>query len=183
MKNKKPSPWRTVIGMMISPSAALKSAFDSKWYFSAMISSLAFGLFFFQTGLDLYKTGQKEMTFLFVSAAAGIGYGLLVIPLISVVVWTILKLFKTDKGIASAVSSLCLSYSGALIYGLIGIIFSFALEWKTSVAFGVSGVLWAIGPMIYTIRGLTGGKTGVSVFISTMVGAAVLISWSFFGNL
>lgn len=167
----------------MNPSAALNSAFDERWYFSAGISSLAFGLLFFQTGLDLYKTGQKETGFLLVSAAAGMIYGLLIIPLISIVVWTILKLAKSDKSLANAVSALCLSYSGALIYGMIGLIFSFVLGWKTSVAFGVSGVLWAIGPMIQTIRGLTGGKTGVSVLISTVVSAAVLISWSIFGNL
>ena len=56
-------------------------------------------------------------------------------------------------------------------------------RWKTSVAFGVTGVLWAIGPMMITIRELTGGKNSLSVPIAAIVSAVVLISWSAFGNL
>lgn len=82
-----------------------------------------------------------------------------------------------------AVSSFCLSYSGALIYGVLGIAFSLILGWKTSLAFGITGVLWAIGPIIITIRELTGGKNSLSVPIAALVSAVVLISWSAFGNL
>ena len=41
----------------------------------------------------------------------------------------------------------------------------------------------AIGPMIITIREMTGGKNVLSIPIATIVSAAVLVSWSFFGNL
>lgn len=183
MKQAQPSLFRTVFGMMINPAGALKGAFANKWYLSAVVSSLAFGLFFIQTGLDLYKTGQKEIDFVLISAGAGIAYGLIMIPLIGMVIWVILKAAKTDKSLLQAVSAFCLSYSGALIYGLLGIIFSIALGWKTSVAFGVTGVLWAIGPMMFTIRELTGGKNVLSIPLATAVSAVVLISWSLFGNL
>ncbi len=110
-------------------------------------------------------------------------YGIVAIPLLAVVIWVILKAAKTDKSLLQTISSFCLSYSGALIYGIIGIIFSLALGWKTSVAFGVTGVLWAIGPMIITIRELTGGKNALSIPIAAAVGAIVLLSWSFLGRL
>jgi hypothetical protein len=183
VERAKPSLVRTIFGMMISPSAALRSAFANKWYLSVAVSALAFGLFFFQTGLDLYKTGQKEMGFVFLSVGAGVAYGLVMIPLLGAVIWLLLKAAKTDKSLLQAVSAFCLSYSGALVYGVLGIIFSLVLGWKTAVAFGVSGVLWAIGPMIFTIRELTGGKNALSVPLATAVGAVVLISWSLFGNL
>lgn len=183
MEQTKTSLFRTIIGMMISPASALSGAFSNKWYLSAGVSALAFGLFFVQTGLDLYKTGQKEMDYVLISLGAGVAYGLVMIPLIGAIIWVILKAAKTDKSLMQAISAFCLSYSGALIYGLLGIAFSLALGWKTSVAFGVTGVLWAIGPMIFTIRQLTGGKNALSVPLATAIGVVVLISWSIFGNL
>lgn len=183
MEQVKPSLFRTIFGMMINPAGALRGAFANKWYLSAGVSALAFGLFFVQTGLDLYKTGQKELDFVLLSAGAGIVYGLLMIPLIGAIMWVILKAAKTDKSLLQAMSAFCLSYSGALLYGVLGLVFSLALGWKTSVAFGVTGVLWAIGPMIITIRELTGGKNALSVPLATAVGAVVLISWTVFGNL
>lgn len=183
MEQAKPSLLRTIFGMMINPAGALRGAFASRWYLSAAVSALAFLLFFVQTGLDLYKTGQKELDFVFLSAGAGVFYGLVMIPLVGAVMWVILKAAKTDKSLMQAISAFCLSYSGALIYGVLGIVFSLALGWKTSVAFGVTGVLWAIGPMMFTIRELTGGKNVLSVPLATAVSAVVLISWSLFGNL
>jgi hypothetical protein len=184
MKNSvNPSLFRTIFGMMISPAGALKGALSSKWYLSVMVSALAFGLFFVQTGLDLYKTGQKDISFVLLSVGAGVAYGLLVIPLLAGIIWLILKVAKTENSLMQAVSSFCLSYSGALIYGVLGIAFSLILGWKTSLAFGITGVLWAIGPIIITIRELTGGKNSLSVPIAALVSAVVLISWSAFGNL
>ncbi len=183
MEQTKPSFMRTIFGMMINPAAALKGAISGRWYLGPLVSALAFGLFFIQTGLDLYKTGQKEWNFVLFSAGIGLVYGLIVIPVISSILWVILKAARTDKSLLQTVSAFCLSYSGALIYGITGLIFSLALGWKTSVAFGVSGVLWAIGPMIITIRELTGGKNALSVPLATLVGALILISWSLFGNL
>ena len=183
MENTNPSLIRTIFGMMVSPAGAIKGALSSKWYVSVAVSALAFGLFFIQTGLDLYKTGQKDMSFVILSLGTGVFYGLLVIPLLAGIIWLILKISKIRIGLLQVVSSFCLSYSGALIYGLLGIGFSIVLGWKTSVAFGVSGVLWAIGPMIITIRELTGGKNSLSVPMATLVSAIVLISWSTFGNL
>jgi len=184
MENTKQSLFRTIFGMMINPSGTLKNALlSTKWYFSLAISALAFGLFFVQTGLDLYKTGQKGLDFVWLSGAVGVVYGLFAIPLIGLFIWIMLKISRSKRNIIETVSSFCLSYSGALVYGVLGIAFSFVLGWKTSVAFGITGVLWAIGPMMITIRELTGGKNTLSVFLATAVGVLVLVSWSIFGNI
>lgn len=182
MDTGRQSLFRTVIGMMFNPAGVLKnSVVGTKWYLSAAISSLAFCLFFVQTGLDLYKTGQKGIDFIWFSAGVGAIYGLAAIPVIALFIWASLKLCKSDKGAAWAISSLCLSYSSALIYGISGMIFSLALGWKTSVAFGVTGVLWATGPMIAAIREMTQGKNVLSIPIATVVSAIVLFSWSLYG--
>lgn len=184
MENTKQSFLRTIFGMMINPAGTLKSVIlSTKWYFSVTVSALAFTLFFGQTGLDLYKTGQKGLGFVWLSGATGVLYGIIVIPLLGLLIWTVLKLSKANRKVSETISLFCLSYSGALIYGVLGLIFSLVFGWKTSVAFGVTGVLWAIGPMIVTIRELTGGKNALSVPIATVVGVLVLFSWSFFGNL
>ncbi|HBP38700.1 MAG TPA: hypothetical protein DD640_08170 [Clostridiales bacterium] len=169
--------------MMVNPAAALRGALAGRWYLSAAVSALAFGLFFAQTGLDLYKTGQKELIFVLLAAGAGLLYGLAVIPLVAAFLWLVLKAARSDQGILQTISVFCLSYSGALIYGILGLVFSLALGWKTSVAFGVTGVLWAIGPMMVAIRELTGQKRTLSFFLSTLVGALILLSWSVFGRL
>ena len=111
MEHTKTSLTRTIFGMMINPAGALKGAFSSRWYLGLVVSALAFGLFFIQTGLDLYKTGQKEMNFVLISAGAGITYGIIMIPLIGMVIWVILKAAKTDKSLLQAISAFCLSYS------------------------------------------------------------------------
>lgn len=183
MDIRKQSIFRIIIGMMINPAGALRSAFTCKWYLALSVSALAFGLFFAQTGLDLYKTGQKNWDFVFLSVITGILYGLLIIPLIGVMIWAILKFTKSKKDVKWIVSTFCLSYSGALIYGIIGLVFSIVLAWKTSVAFGVTGVLWAIGPMIITIRAATDGKNAMSIPIATIVCSVVLLSWSLFGQI
>ncbi|SHK16358.1 hypothetical protein SAMN02745975_03783 [Geosporobacter subterraneus DSM 17957] len=184
MEQERVSFFRTVIGMMISPAGVLKSALSSnRWYLSVVISLFAFGLFFLQTGLDLYKTGQKEFPYVFAALGVGAAYGLFVIPLVAVFVWILLKAARIEESMFQVVSAFCLSYSGTLIYGIIGTVVSLTLGWKTAVAFGVTGVVWAVGPMMYTIRELTNGKTYLSIFISAVVGLAVMISWGYLGNL
>jgi len=184
MNDKKPSMIRTVFGMMISPGPTLKTAVSGlPLFFSLLVSALAFLLFFAQTGLDLYKTGQQGLGFVLMSAGAGAIYGITVIPLLGIVIWLILKLAKSDKGLGWAIRSFCLGYSGTLIYGIIGMIFSLALGWRTSVAFGVTGVLWATGPIIAAIREMTDGKTALGILLATFAGATVLFSWAIFGNL
>lgn len=180
---EKQSLFRVIIGMMINPAGAIKAVASTKWYFSMIVSGLAFGLFFLQTGLDLYKTGQKSMDFVYLSAGTGIVYGAVVIPIVGVFAWLILKTAKVDKSLTWAISSFCLSYSGALIYGLLGILFSLFLTWRTSVAFGVTGVLWAVGPLIVSVREMTKGNTIISILIATLYSSLILLSWSFLGNL
>ncbi len=174
----------TLIAMMVSPAKALKESVNKiPWFFSLAVSSLAFGLFFFQTGFDLFKTGQRGLSYVFLSTATGLIYGLAAIPLLAVILWLVLKIAKTDKSLTWTISSICLSYSGTLIYGLLGIVFSFTFGWKTAVAFGITGVLWATGPIIATIREMTKGKTLLGIVMATLAGAAVLFSWATFVRL
>lgn len=184
MKFAKVPVLRTLISMMLNPAAILKSTLAGiPWFFSLAVSALAFALFFLQTGLDLYRTGQKQLGFVLGSAGAGAVYGATAIPLLAIAVWMFLKIGRTDKPVGWAISSFCLRYSGAFIYGLLGLVFSLAFGWKTAVAFGVTGVLWATGPLITAVREMTGGNTALGVLFASAVGLVVLITWSAFGSL
>ncbi len=125
VEQAKPSLFRTIIGMMINPARALRGALASRWYLAAAVSALAFGLFFGQTGFDLYKTGQKELGFVLLSAGAGLAYGLVLIPLLGAVLWLILKTAKTDKSLLQAVSAFCLVTAGPWLWR-VGIVFSWS---------------------------------------------------------
>jgi hypothetical protein len=121
--------------MMISPAGALKGALSSKWYLGLAVSALSFGLFFIQTGLDLYKTGQKEWSFVLLSAGTGVAYGLVVIPLIASVMWVMLKAAKQTESV-QAISAFCLSYSGRAHLRYLGLVFF------PGVGAGKSSCLW-----------------------------------------
>jgi len=173
-----------IFSMMISPKKTFNEGVNkTKWYFSLIVSGMAFGLFFLQTGMDLYKTGQKNILFVIFSGIIGLGYGIIIIPFIGVLVWLFLKIFKSTKTIQWSISTICLSYSGGLIYGILGIIFSLVFGWKTSIAFGVTGMLWAIRPMILSVKEMANGKLAISVVITTMISVFVLVSWSLFGQI
>lgn len=178
------SKFRTVVGMMISPGNALKSAIkDTPFYFSIIISAVAFALFFLQTGLDMYRTGQQGLSFVYLVALVGVVFGAVVVPILATVVWLIAKMFGCDKTIQWTISAFCLSYCGALVYCILGIIVAVFYKWRTAIAFGVSGVLWAIGPMIAIIREMIGGKIFVCIFLSSAIGSLVLYAWSFIGKM
>jgi hypothetical protein len=169
--------------MMMSPGTAIKNAVAGiPFYFSVLVSGLAFGLFFLQTGLDLYKTGQQSLFFAIAVTLIGGAFGIVVIPALAVIVWVITKAFGNKKTIKWTISAFCLSYSGALVYCVFGIVASVALGWRTAVAFGVTGVLWAIGPMISTIREIVEGKIYLCVILAAATGSAVLFCWSFIGR-
>jgi|GEM_PF-348722 len=174
----------TLISMMLNPTTILKSTLSEiPWFFSLLVSTFAFALFFLQTGLDLYRTGQRQLIFVLKSMAIGAVYGTIAIPFLAVVVWGFFKITRNEKSLFWTISSFCLSYSGALIYGLFGLFFSLVFNWKTAIAFGVTGVLWATGPLITTIREMTRGNTSMGVLFASAIGIVVLVTWSIFANI
>lgn len=184
IKRIRPSKIKSLFRMMMSPMKAIKDNVDQiPMKFALLVGGLAFMEFFLITGLDLYKTGQKGFIFVIFSSLTGFIYGITIIPFFGILIWLVTKLFKTEDTMTFAIKSICLSYSGALIYGLIGLIFSLFFSWKVSIAFGLTGVLWAIGPMFYTIRRMSQGKLALSIILSTVIGSLVIYSWSFFGKI
>ena len=102
--------WRIILNMMLSPANVIKGAMGMvPWQFAVMVSTVAFMLFFMQTGLDLFRTGQKDMLFVVLSALKGAVYGMVAIPALATLMWMIAKLFKSDKDLKWVISAFCLS--------------------------------------------------------------------------
>ena len=180
---KHPNPLRAALAMMINPAAVLQKRVGGiPWPFSLSISALAFTLFFMQTGLDLLRIGQKGIGFVVLLSVEGLVFGSLGIALLAVLAWSITRLFKGSKPIGWAISAFGLGYCSTLIFTILGMFFSLVLHWNTSVAFGVSGVLWATGPMIASIRQMSRENTALSVIVATLCSGLLLIGWALLGN-
>lgn len=176
----KRGPIATIFCMMMNPRLIMESSLKTfPWYVAALVSGLAFATFFMQTGYDLYKTGQESLMYAIKLTGLGAAFGLVGMPIISIIVWPILKLSKTESSLTNTVKFVCLSYSGALIYGLVGIAFSLILGWRTALTFGATGVLWSMGPLMISFRKALKDKLIVAVLLTTLVGAAILFAWQF----
>ena len=181
---KQPNAIRSAIIMMFNPGEVLKNSISHiKWPFSLGISMTAFMLFFFQTGLDLLRTGQKSFPFVLLLVLEGALFGIFGVGLLAALAWILAKLFRGDKTLSWVVTAFGLSYCSSLIYGLLGLIAAFVLNWNTSIAFGVTGVLWATGPIISTIREMLRGKMMISIIIATICSSLLLCGWSLLGNM
>jgi len=180
---KSPFPWRAVFIMMINPNVVLKKMVGRiPWPFSLAISALAFMLFFMQTGLDLMRIGLKGSGFVVLLSVEGLLFGSLGIALLAMIAWGITRVFKGNKPLGWAISAFGLGYCSTLIFTILGMFFSLLLNWNTSVAFGVSGVLWATGPMIASIKEMSRDNTALSVIVATICGGLLLLGWALLGN-
>ena len=180
---KHPLPWRAAFTMMINPNAVLKKMVGRiPWPFSLAISALAFMLFFMQTGLDLMRIGLKGIGFVVLLSVEGLLFGSLGIALLAMIAWGITRVFKGNKPLGWAISAFGLGYCSTLIFTVLGLLFSLILNWNTSVAFGVSGVLWATGPMIASIKEMSRDNTALSVIVATICSSLLLLGWALLGN-
>jgi hypothetical protein len=169
--------------MMLNPGAVLKKTVSKvPWPFSLSISALAFTLFFMQTGLDLMRIGLKDIKFVLLLSVEGFLFGSAGIALLAVIAWGLTRIFKGKKPLGWAISAFGLGYCSTLIFTVLGLFFSLVLHWNTSVAFGVTGVLWATGPMIASIKEMSRGSTTLSVIVATICSGLLLLGWSLLGN-
>jgi hypothetical protein len=182
---------RAALLMFVNPGAALKGAFtEVSPPFALGVSGAAFGLFFLQTGLDLLRAGQPTLPRLALSGPVGVVglcllgilYGTLGVAFVAGIAWALTRPIGGTFALGWTVRAFALGYSPALVYALLGVIANVALGWNTAVAFGVTGVLWALGPMIAALREMLGGRVGVSVALATLCGGLVLYGWAFLGT-
>jgi hypothetical protein len=167
----------TFLLMMLNPGQVLARRMkDVGLIYALFVSGAAFALFFFQTGLDRAR-GEGRWTLALTLGAEGLVCGTLGIAAVGLVAWVLSKIVGGQQGAGWVVRAIALSYGSALVYSALGLVFNLALGWNTSISFGVTGVLWALGPMMAVFRELSGGKTLGSILLSTVCGSLVLVGW------
>lgn len=171
--------WRMMFGLALDPGGALRRHLDDVPLAQAFaIPGMAFALFFLQTGLDRSRSGQLDGAGVGMLVLAGLVFGTLGVALVALAGWSAIRLLGGQAGMAEALRSFALSYSPTLIYTLVGIAFSMAFGWHTAVAFGVTGVLWALAPMSAAAREMLGGRQWPAIAVATLCGMLVLIGWA-----
>ncbi|MDD3654201.1 MAG: hypothetical protein PHO01_08475 [Desulfotomaculaceae bacterium] len=175
--------WKTALRMISNPGEVVKSQMSKiPWPYSLAISGLSFTLFFLQTGLDMLRSGQIQMSTVVLITLIGLFYGTIGVVLIALLAWALSQAASRAYTIDWAISSFALGYSATLVYALVGLIFSLVFGWNTAVAFGVTGVLWALRPNLFTIRQMSGDRVTFSIFLTTLCGALILIGWALLGR-
>ena len=173
-----PNKWWSILLMMVSPGQLLSQGLSKiSWPFALSVSGAAFALFFFQTGLDRSHAGLVTTARCWTLALEGALYGTAGIAAIGLVAWALSKFIGGDQPPGWVIRAVALSYSSGLVYGAVGLVFNLFFKWNTSLAFGVSGVLWALGPMMAVFRQMSKGKIAGSVALATVCGALVLLGW------
>ncbi len=175
--------WKTALNMILNPGEVVKSQMSRvPWPYSLAISGLSFTLFFLQTGLDMMRAGQVQMSTVVLITLLGLFYGTAGVVLIALLAWVLSQAASRAYTFDWAISSFALGYSATLVYALSGLIFSLALGWNTAVAFGVTGVLWALRPNLFTIRQMSGDRVAFSIVLTTLCGALLLMGWALLGR-
>lgn len=175
--------WKTALQMITNPGEVVKSQMSQvPWPYSLSVSGLSFALFFLQTGLDMLRSGQIQMSTVVLITLIGLFYGTAGVVLIALLAWSLSQAASRSYTVGWAISSFALGYSATLVYALAGLVFSLVLGWNTAVAFGVTGVLWALRPNLFTIRQMSGDRVTFSIFLTTLCGALILAGWALLGR-
>ncbi len=175
----RPSAMRLVLSIFTSPRAVFQEHLAAvPAALCLLVSGLAFALFYLQTGLDLGRKAPNGMAYALALGVLGLAMGSVGVGLLALVAWLLARPCGGGQPLGWAVRAFGISYSPALIYAILGVAANLWLHWNTSLAFGVTGVLWALGPMLVAIREMTGQRTGLSVFIATICGALMLVGWA-----
>jgi len=178
-KNATPK-WRQLLGVMFNPAGLIQEqAAAVSWPKTLLIPGLAFSLFFMQTALDQNFEGRKTLFLTLV----GLLYGSVGVIFVALIAWGGSRMFGGKTKATGAIRSFALAYSPTLIYVMLGFFANTLLGWRTAIAFGVTGVLWALGPMITSLRQMTGGKTAASITLATLCGTILLFGWSILGGI
>ena len=177
------SPWRIFFGMITSPAQTISRQLQGlHWGFALAVSGIAFVLLFLQTGLDLQRAGKIDNTEVLYTALKGLAMGTAGMLVIAAVIWAGSKLWGHTGSIADAVRITGLAFCATLLYSLCGLIINLTLQWNTAVAFGVTGLLWALNPVSAAVKQFTNEKTVPAIVLTTLCGVLLLAGWAYLGG-
>ena len=168
---------RTLLTMANPGQRVTQAVANASWPLALGVSGAAFAIFFLQTGLDRLHYGHATLGRALALAGLGALYGTVGILAIGLVAWGIARLMGVNLARGQVIRSLALSYAATLVYVVVGLLFNVFLRWNTAVAFGATGVLWALGPMIAAFRSMMDGKLEGAILLATVCGGLTLLGW------
>lgn len=176
-------PWKIFFGMITSPGQTISHHLQGlHWGYALAVPGIAFVLLFLQTGLDLQRAGKIDNTGVLYVTLKGLAMGTAGMLVIAAVIWAGSKLWGNTNSIAHAVRTTGLAFCATLLYSLCGLIINLSLQWNTAVAFGVTGLLWALSPVSAAVKQFTNEKTAPAVVLTTLCGALLLAGWAYLGG-
>lgn len=167
--------------LLLDPAGLIVRRLEGVGTAAAMVvSTLAFTTISLQAALDLARTRGDEWDALAALVLRGALLGSVGVAGLAMLAWLLTRPFGTP-GPGHALRAIGGAYGSALIYGIVGLGLNLLLGWNTAVACGVSGLLWALGPLFLALRELAGGRSGVAALLATLGGAAMLGGWVWWG--
>lgn len=171
--------WRRIFGFALDPGEAVRQQLETVPILQTLaIPAMAFALFFLQTGLDRARGGTLDAAGVGVLVLAGLVFGTAGLAAIAGLGWGVIRALGGRASPGMALRAFTLSYATTLISVLLGLAFNLAFGWNTAIAFGATGVLWALGPMSGAIRQMLGGRLWPAIAVSSLCGLAVLFAWA-----
>lgn len=170
------------LSALFDPAGLIARNLDGFGVFPALaVSGLAFSSISLQAALDLSRTSAWTSSALTLLVLRGALLGTVGVALAALLAWVLSRPFSNTQGLGWTLRAFGGAYGNALIYGLFGLVLNLFLGWNTSVSCGVTGLLWALGPLFLAVRELAGGRSGVAAVLSSICGALLLFGWVQFG--
>lgn len=170
--------WWSVI---VDPASLVARHLDGLGVPAALLlSTLAFTTISLQAALDLARSrgdGPAELAGLVLRGGL---LGSVGVALLALVALLLTRPFGSASP-STALRAVGGAYASALVYGLVGLALNLGLGWNTAVSCGVTGLLWALGPLFLALRELAGGRAGVAALLSTLCGSGMLLGWVWWG--
>ncbi len=170
--------WWSVV---VDPSSLVTRSVDGLGVPAALLlSTLAFTTISLQAALDLARSRGDGVAELAGLVFRGGLLGSVGVALLALAAWLLVRPFGSASP-ATALRAVGGAYASALVYGLVGLGLNLGLGWNTAVSCGVTGLLWALGPLFLALRELAGGRAGVAALLSTLCGSGMLLGWVWWG--
>ena len=180
---KKISPVKIFFGMISSPAQTISRHLQGlHWGIALGVSGLAFGILFLQTGLDLQRAGKIENIDILYISLKGMAMGTAGVMVLAALIWVGAKLLGYTNSITDALRVLGLAFCPTLMYSMFGLLMNLGWLWNTAVAFGVTGLLWALSPVSAAVKQFTNEKTVPAIVLTTFCGALLLAGWAYLGG-
>jgi hypothetical protein len=148
------------------------------WPLALAIPGIAYTLLSLQAGFDLQRAGVAVNG---VRLALLLGKGALLgtagIALLALFAYAVLRASGTRVTAGAAIRAFAMAHVIPLLYAVCGMGLNLVLGWNTALACGVTGLLWALGPLTGSLQELSGGKSWLAATLSTLTGGLLLFAW------